>query len=201
MDDLQISPIEPPRTRRRPVLLLTAAALIALLATGFIRWGSPRLEQAGPAVPGAGTTRVDEGAGRERMVVDGRPSAPVTATFGIRNNGRVPVTVHGLDVSRGAGWLQRQHATFRTGAPGSGARPAPAARVTVQPGAEATVEWSLDMTCRPQFMGSGWSLRQLRFRVSRLGLDTVLEMPLDTPVTFTGEVTPPPASGCDAAEI
>jgi hypothetical protein len=72
--------------------------------------------------------------------------------------------------------------------------------VRLGPGDEAIVFWSLDMTCRPPHDPDAYtSISALRFKVSWLGIRTTRDLPLERPITFTGDSTTRVLPGADCA--
>ncbi|AEV81193.1 hypothetical protein ACWT_0180 [Actinoplanes sp. SE50] len=70
-------------------------------------------------------------------------------------------------------------------------------QVTLAPEEEATVQWSLTMTCQPTMAeGSFITIDSLRFRISWLGIATTRDLPLDRPITFTGDNEVPGVPVC-----
>jgi hypothetical protein len=130
------------------------------------------------------------------MVVRGR-HATVTATFSVRNDGRPPFTVHGLDVAEFAGWLSEQQVSFAPGVPGFDEPVAALEQVTVAPEEEATVQWSLTMTGNPVMADDSYTtIDFLRFRVSWPGITTTRDLPLDRTITFTSDNKVPDVPTC-----
>jgi hypothetical protein len=190
--------------RRMPRLRLAVAAVLLLVAVGggaLAWWGSPSLGDGGLIGPGDGMSWADDGVETTRMVVHGRPADTVSATFSISNQGHLPVTVRGLDVSELVGWLQGQRVSFVPGILGFDGAATPRDQVTLGPGEVATVLWSLDMSCWPGLSaGSTMTVDTLRFRVSWLGVGTTRDLPLDRPITFVGDDKPQPAPPADCAD-
>jgi hypothetical protein len=179
-----------PRPRRASRRLTVAIALVVAVAGGIaVWWGQPRLGDGGLVGTGAGMTWANDGIDNTRMIVRGRSVATVSATFSISNDGHLPFTVHGLDVTDMGDWLARQEVTFVPGLPGMDDNaPLPAREVTLRPGTQATVLWSLDLACQPPLSSGGsMSIVALRFRVSLLGIPTTRELPLERPITFVGD--------------
>ena len=144
-------------------------------------------------------SRANDGVTDTRMVVRGVPVATAGATFSIRNDGHVPFTVHGLDVTDMTGWLAQQQVMFVPGIPDFGKAGTPRKRVTLGPEESATVLWSLNMACRPSMAeGSSVTIETLPFRVSWMGVGTTRELPLELPITFVDDGTsqPPPGADC-----
>lgn len=186
-DDVAAKAGPPPRRRR----VVAVALIIALACALVVWWGRPRLGHGGMLALGDGMTWANDGVENTRMLVRGRPVATATAKFSIRNDGHLPFTVHGLDTSQWAGdWLTKQKATFVPGFPGEEKTAAPVGQVTLGPGDEATVLWSLDMHCQPPMSeGQSMGIGALRFRVSWWGISTARELPLEQPITFVGDNT------------
>jgi hypothetical protein len=179
-----------PRLRRTPWRRLMAAAtlFVVLAGAGFVWWGNPRLDEGSLIGPGDGMSWANDGVEDTRMLVRGRTAGTVSARFSIRNDGRLPFTVHGLDRAESGNWLSEQQVTF---GPGFLLDEQPVTRVkqvTLNPGDEAIVFWSLDMPC-PLLMaeGSSMDISTLRFTVSWLGARTIRELPLERPITFLGD--------------
>jgi hypothetical protein len=190
----------PARTVRTR-LAIAAFLLVVVGGGGFVWWGNPQLSEGGSVGPGDGMSWANDGIEDTRMVVRGRPVGTVTATFSIYNDGHLPLTVHGLDVTEMIDWLARQQVTFVRGIPGWGNTAAAQKEVTLGPGEEATIFWSLPMACQPTLgEGSSMSITSLRFRVSWLGIPATREVRLERPVTFvTDDVShPPPGADCDS---
>lgn len=186
------------RAWQRPAIL--AAVLVALACAVFAWWGQPRLGDGSIVAPGPGMAWANDGIENTRMVVRGRPVATAAARFSIRNDGHLAFTVHGLDVADTTGWLSKQHATFAPG-PGEDRNAPGSARVTLDPGDEAAVYWSLDLACRPALPADGFvHIDALRFRLTWLGIPTTREMPLEQPITFVGDDTSRPPPGPDCAD-
>ena len=62
---------------------------------------------------------------------------------------------------------------------------------------EATVPWSLTMTCQPAMAkGSFMTIDVLRFRASWLGITTTRDLPLELPITFTSDNEVPGLPAC-----
>jgi hypothetical protein len=61
--------------------------------------------------------------------------------------------------------------------------------ITLGPGEDAVVLWSIDMSSFPVLAeGGSMEIEALRFEVSWLGLlPATLELPLERPITFLGE--------------
>jgi hypothetical protein len=185
------------RLRPRPRLTIAAAVVaVAALAASFAWWGQPRLGAGGLVGIGTGMTWANDGVENTRMLVRGRPVAPVTATFSISNDGHLPFTVHGLDVS-GLGWLEKQQVTFVPGMVGMAQNSTPVRQVTLRPGTQATVYWSVDLPCQiPLSEGNRTDIDALPFKVSLLGISTVRELPLAQPITFVGDAAGYPGAAC-----
>jgi hypothetical protein len=187
-------------SRRRRTLLRLAVAFVALVGVGcaiFVWWGNPRLGEGSVVGPDAGLTWANDGVEDTRMVVRGEPAA-VHATFSIRNEGRLPFTVHGLDVANMIPWFSKQQVMFVPGIPGFDEAMTPREQVTLDPGDEATVRWSLDMACRTTMSeGDSMSIDFLRFKVTWLGTSTTRELPLERPITFVGDGKPQPPESAD----
>ncbi|MEU4218346.1 hypothetical protein [Actinoplanes sp. NPDC026623] len=191
-----------PPPRRTPRLWPVIAAVLLVAAGGgtFAWWGSPRLAEGGLSGPGKGMSWADDGVETTRMIVRGKPADTVSATFSISNQGHLPITVGGLDLTEMAGWLHGQRVAFVAGYQDFGEVSAPRDRVTLGPGEVATVLWSLDMSCWPGLSeNSTMSVETLRFRVSWLGIGTTRELSLERPITFVGDDRPQPAPPADCA--
>ena len=145
-------------------------------------------------------TWANDGVETTRMLVRGRPVATVTARFSIRNDGHLPFTVHGLDGAELVDWLSRHQATFAPDHPAIDEKVGTLSQITLRPGDEAIVFWSLDMACQPPHAeGSSLEIRALRFRVSWLGIRTTRELPLEKPITFLGDSTTSAGPSADCA--
>jgi hypothetical protein len=144
-------------------------------------------------------TWANDGVEDTRMLVRGRPVATVSARFSIRNDGHLPFTVRGLDVTGfGGNWLTKQKVAF---VPGYDATAAPAEQVTLSPGAEATVLWSLDLRCQPPLLaGSFMHIDFLPFEVSWWGIPATRQVPLPRPITFAGDDISRPLAGPECAD-
>ncbi len=201
MDSMQDSaPAVMGTNRRRTLLRLTVAfvALVGVVCAVFVWWGNPRLGEGSVVGPGAGMSWANDGVEDTRMVVRGGSAATVSATFSIRNDGRLPFTVHGLDTTNMGPWFSKQHVTFMPGIPGFDEAVTPLGQVTLDPGEEATVLWSLDMACRPTMSeGGSTSIDILRFKVTWFGTSTTRELPLERPITFVGDGKPQPPESAD----
>jgi hypothetical protein len=104
--------------------------------------------------------------------------------------------VHGLDVDT-VEWLSHQQVTFVPGVPGLGEPATALQQVTLAPDEEATVQWSLTMTCRPAMAENSFmTIDLLRFRVSWLGIGTTRDLPLPRPITFTSDNEVPGTPAC-----
>lgn len=170
---------------RRRRIVLVCALLVALAVPAAVWWGQPRLAEGSLVAPGAGMTWANDGVEDTRMIVRGRPVATVTATFTIRNNGRLPFTVSGADDT--GNWLTRQQITFIPGFPGDDATATPARQVTVRPGDEATLFWSLDMRCQPPLAeDASMSVEAIPLRVTTWGVPADRDLVLQRPITFAG---------------
>ncbi len=184
------------RTLRR--LAVATVLLVGVVGATFAWWGNPRLGEGSLIGPGDGMSWANDGVENTRMVVRGRPAATVSATFSIRNNGHLPFTVHGLDVADTIPWFEKQQVTFVPGILGFDRTATPVKQVTLSPGDEATVLWSLGMACQPGLSeGNSMSITTLRFRVSWLGIGTTRELPLERPITFVGDNKSQPMPGAD----
>ncbi|GLW35195.1 hypothetical protein [Actinoplanes regularis] len=173
------------------VLLVAAAG-----ATSFAWWGNPRMSEGGLIGPGEGMSWANDGVTNTRMVVRGRHAATVTATFSVRNDGHLPFTLHGLDVDTFE-WLSHQQVTFEPGIPGFNGSATTTKQLTLAPGEEATVHWSLTMTCQPPPSEGGFiTIDFLRFRLSWLGIATTRDLPLKQPITFTSDNEVPGVPPC-----
>ncbi len=114
---------------------------------------------------------------------------------GRRGSAATPVTVRGLDVDT-VGWLSHQQVTFVPG-PGFSRSATALKKVTLAPEEEAAVQWSLTMTCQPTTAeGSFMTIEFLRFRISWLGIATTRDLPLERPITFTGDNEVPGLPAC-----
>jgi hypothetical protein len=138
-------------------------------------------------------TWANDGVDNTRMLVRGRAADTVSARFSIRNDGHRPFAVHGLEVTESENWISQQRVVFGPGYLDD-ENVTPVEQVTLSPGDEAIVFWSLDMPC-PLLMseGSSMDVDALRFEVSCLGARSVRELPLERPITFLGDDTAPPA--------
>ncbi|MFD1374163.1 hypothetical protein [Actinoplanes sichuanensis] len=184
----------------RWLLAIGTVALIAVLASGLVWWGSPRMAEGSVTGPGAGMTWANDGVTDTRLVARGRPVATLTATFSLRNDGRLPFTVHGLDVSDTIAWFKKQQVTFVPGVSGFQDDTTRQTSVTLDPGQETTVLWSLDTACQPTMAENSYmTIDALRFRVSWWGLTTTRDLPLDRPLTFVGDDKPQPLPGAECA--
>lgn len=195
------TPVTDPLRRRtlRRRLAVATVVLVGAVGATFVWWGNPRLGEGGLVGPGDGMSWANDGVEDTRMVVRGRPAATVRATFSIRNDGRLPFTVHGLDVADMIDWFSKQRVTFVPGAQGLDATATPVQRLTLGPGEEATVLWSLDMACQPGMSeGSYMTIDALRFKLRWLGIGATRELPLERPITFVGDdkPQPPPSADC-----
>ncbi|MBO3739521.1 hypothetical protein [Actinoplanes flavus] len=185
-----------PRRPRWKRALTASVLLVAGAAAAIVWWGRPQLGEGGLIAAGDGMTWANDGVANTRMLVKGKPVDTVTATFSIRNSGRLPFTVHGLDAADSDDWLSRQQVTFIAGHPGEDANATPRQQVTLGPGDEATVFWSLDMHCRPPLAeGVRGELDALRFRVSWWGFPASRALELEQPITFVGDDVPAPQPG------
>ncbi len=181
-----------PQQRRAPGRRVAAALLLVALAGAVVGWwGHPRLGEGSLVGVGDGVTWANDGVENTRMLVRGRRVATVSATFSIRNEGHLPFTVHGLDPADSDTWPSaQQQVTFLPGLPRDDERTAPVRQVTLDPGDEATVFWSLDMRCQPPLPeDSSGEMDSLRFRVSWWGIRATRELPLERPITFVGDST------------
>ncbi|MFC7533034.1 hypothetical protein [Actinoplanes sp. GCM10030250] len=141
----------------------------------------------------------NDGVTDTRLVVRGRPVGTLTATFSFRNDGRLPFTVHGLDVSDTIDWFEEQQVKFVPGVSGFQDDTTPLTTVRLTPGQEATVLWSLDTACQPSMAENSFmTIDALRFKVSWLGIETTRELPLERPLTFVGDdqSQPLPSAEC-----
>lgn len=182
-------------SRRRRMWLLAVVAVVLAGAT-FVWWGNPRLGEGSLTGPGDGMSWANDGVEDTRMVVRGGSAATVRATFSVRNDGHLPFTVYGLDVADMIDWFAQQQVMFVPGVLGFDGTEPPRKQVTLSPGEEATVLWSLDMACRPGMSeSSSMSIDTLRFKVRWLGVGTTRELSLDRPITFVGDDQPQPAPG------
>jgi hypothetical protein len=201
MDSMQDSaPAVAGTKRRRPPLRLAVAlvAIVGVVCAVFIWWGKPRLGEGGVVGPGAGMSWANDGVDNTRMVVRSGTAGTVTATFSIRNDGRLPFTVHGLDVANRNAWLSKQQVMFVPGIPGFDEAVTPLEQLTLDPEEQATVLWSLDMACRPTMSeGSFMSINSLPFKVTWFGTSTTRELPLEQPITFVGDGKPEPPESAD----
>ncbi|KHD75685.1 hypothetical protein MB27_20840 [Actinoplanes utahensis] len=185
-----------PRPKRRRRWVIAAVVLVAAAGATFVWWGNPRMGEGSVIGPGEGMSWADDGVTETRMVVRGRHAATVTATFSVRNDGHLPFTLHGLDVDT-VGWLSGQQVTFVPGVPGFGEPATARNQVTLAPGEEASVPWSLTMTCQPTMAKSSFmTIDVLRFRVSWLGIATTRDLPLERPITFTSDNEVPGLPAC-----
>ncbi|WP_188122305.1 hypothetical protein [Actinoplanes lobatus] len=184
---------------RRGLTVLVAAALVLLAGAAVVWWGNPRLAPGSLVSLGNGMTWANDGVKDTRMLVRGRPVATVTATFSIRNDGRLPLTVRGLDLADAEPWLAQQRVTFLPGLSAEDGNATPAREVTLSAGDEARVFWSLDMACLPAMSeGSSREIASLPFQVSWWGFAATRELALDQPITFLGDDIgrPPVPSDC-----
>ncbi|MBB3097870.1 hypothetical protein FHR83_005554 [Actinoplanes campanulatus] len=181
----------------RKLAALVAAALVLLAAV--VWWGRPRLGAGSLVGLGNGMTWANDGVKDARMLIRGRPVDTVTATFSIRNDGRLPFTVRGLDLADAGTWFDRQQVTFLPGLDAEDGNATPAREVTLSAGDEARVFWSLDMACQPAMPEGGTrEITTLPFEVSWWGFTTTRELALDLPITFVGDDIgrPPAPSEC-----
>ncbi|MEU4159756.1 hypothetical protein [Actinoplanes sp. NPDC026670] len=166
------------------------AVLVVLAVSAGAWWGRPRLGEGSLVAPGTGMSWANDGVEDTRMIVRGKPAATVTATFSIRNDGRLPFTVTGADRSDAGVWLSRQQVTFIPGLPVDGPDPTPVRQVTVEPGDEARLVWSLDMRCQPPLAdGAFMSVEAIPLTVSTWGVPASRELVLERPITFAGDTT------------
>lgn len=187
------------RPRRVRLLVSGAVAVIAVIASGFVWWGSPRVAAGSVVGPGSGMSWANDGVTNTRLVARGRPVATLTATFSLRNDGHLPFTVHGLEVSDTIDWFEKQRVTFVPGVSGFQDDTTPLTSVTLAPGQEATVLWSLDTACGPDMAENSFmTIDALRFDVSWLGIESTRELPLEQPLTFVGDgkSSPLPGAAC-----
>jgi hypothetical protein len=169
-------------------MVTAVVVLVALAGAGAVWWGAPRVGAGSVVGPGEGMAWANDGVEDTRMLVRGRPVAAVTATFSIRNEGHLPFTVHGLESVESGDWISDQHVTFGPGVFDAEPNAAPVGQVTLRPGDEATVHWSLDMPCQ-MILGDGDSrdIDALGFQVSWWGISTTRELALQRPITFVGD--------------
>ncbi|WP_433830787.1 hypothetical protein ACQP2E_11775 [Actinoplanes sp. CA-015351] len=174
-------------SRKRLIVVVVVA--VALAAGLGAWWARPRVAEGSLIGAGDGMTWANDGVEDTRMLVRGRQTGPVTATFSIRNDGRLPFSVEGLDVSDEGDWLAQQTVTFVAGLPGDDPTVKPVDRITLGRGEEATVNWSMDMSSA-ESLGEGdiVEIDALRFRLSWLGLPRTGELLLDQPITFVGPI-------------
>ncbi|WP_179277132.1 hypothetical protein [Actinoplanes regularis] len=176
-------------------MIAAVVLVVAAAATSFVWWGNPRMGEGGLIGPGEGMSWANDGVTNTRMVVRGRHAATVTATFSVRNDGHLPFTLHGLDVDTFE-WLSHQQVTFEPGIPGFNGSATAQKQVTLAPEEEATVHWSLTMTCQPPMDGNSFTIEFLRFRISWLGIATTRDLPLEQPITFIGDNEAPSVPAC-----
>jgi hypothetical protein len=149
-------PTEAPRPRRRPWRLTVAVTLLlVLMGAGFVWWAHPRLGEGSSVGIGDGMTWANDGVEDTRVLMRGRPAATVSARFSIRNDGRLPFTVHGLDRAESGNWLSLQQVTFGPALLDDDEQATPVEQVTLNPGDEASVFWSLAMPSSFGVLGSG----------------------------------------------
>jgi hypothetical protein len=190
---------------RRPGWRLGVTAVVVLVAlagavTGVVWWGAPRVGDGSVVGPGDGMTWANDGVEDTRMLVRGRPVATVTATFSIRNEGHLPFTVHGLESVESGDWISDQHVTFGPAVFDTESDATPVRQVTLRPGDEATVFWSLDMPCQLILAeGSFRNIDAFRFQVSWWGISATRELALQRPITVLADdksSTTAPNGGC-----
>ncbi|GAA0448122.1 hypothetical protein Aca07nite_73140 [Actinoplanes capillaceus] len=189
---------QPRRSRRGPAVLV-AAALVLLAGAAVVWWGNPRLAPGGLVSLGNGMTWANDGVSDTRMLVRGRPVDTVTATFSIRNDGRLPFTVRGLDLADAEPWFAQQRVSFLPGLDAEDGNATPAREVTLNAGDEARVFWSLAMACQPAMSERDTrELTTLPFEVRWWGFTATRELALDRPITFVGDDIgrPPVPSDC-----
>ncbi|HWS31642.1 MAG TPA: hypothetical protein VN408_02750, partial [Actinoplanes sp.] len=185
-----------PKPRRRHAVIATAAVLLAAAGATFVWWGNPRMTEGSVTGPGEDMSWANDGFTNTRMVLKGSHPATVTATFSLYNDGNLPFTVHGLDVDT-VEWLSRQQVIFAPGFAGFDNGATPMKEVTIAPGEEATVQWSLTMTCLPSIGEGGFTtIDHLRFDTSWLGIPAVRDLPLDQPITITADQEVPGIPAC-----
>jgi hypothetical protein len=201
MDSMQDSAPAVAGANRQRTLLRLAVALVALVGVVcavFVWWGNPRLGEGGRVSPGAGMSWVNDGVDNTRMLVRSGTAGTINATFSISNDGHLPFTVHGLDFANMNAWLSKQQVMFLPGLPGFDEAVTPLEQVTLNPGEQATVLWSLDMACRPTTSYGGFThIATLPFKVTWLGTSTTRELPLKQPITFVEDGTPQPPESAD----
>ncbi|MBB2940766.1 hypothetical protein FB565_000470 [Actinoplanes lutulentus] len=169
--------------------LLVLAVLAAVLIAGIVAWwGRPQMGEGSVYGSGENMTWADDGVDQTRMVVRDRSHGDPTATFSIRNDGRLPFTVHDLDDSGEDFWFAQQRVAFKPGIDLSDSSMANAdPEITLAPGEEATVLWAIDMTTAPSMAeGDIREIDTFRFTVSWLGIPATRELRLPKPITFVG---------------
>lgn len=201
-DSVPVQAVAAPRRPpwRRRVVAVVLGVAVAVAAVGW--WGHPRLAPGSIVGLGDGMTWANDGVEDTRMLVRGRPVGTVTATFSVHNDGRLPFTVHGVDRSGWAGtWLTEQRVTFERGPSGDDSGATPVGQVTLNPGDQATILWSLDLRCQPPLSaGTVFDIDALPLRVSWWGIPTTRRLALAKPITFAGDDIPRPLPGEECAD-
>ncbi|GAB7039402.1 hypothetical protein JCM9533A_32520 [Catenuloplanes niger JCM 9533] len=178
--------------------MVALVVALAAGAAGFAWLARPRLAEGSMLSPGAGFTWANDGVEDTRMLLRGRPVPVASARFTVRNEGRVPVTLTGLDTSGQLPWTAGQRVTFQPGPAGVAPETPPVDRIEVAPGGEAIVNWSLDLACRPVLTNAHLDITTLPLRVRTLGLSRTYEFPLRYPMTFAAApvADPGPTADC-----
>ncbi len=178
------------RTGRRARRLATLAVL-AIAVTAWIWVGTHPRVVAGSFSGGGDDFRIaDDGIADTRYVLKGDRGAFLTS---IRNEGRVPVTVLGLDTARAGLFMTLggfQPDPFRPGK-GIGDLTLPTQRrVTLGEGEEAGIVLRFKVDpCVFMQAGSYFDTHEVHLRVRQAGITTTQSIPLEPPLTVRGTST------------
>jgi len=199
--DVEDAPAEAPRRGRRINRGWVGLLSVAALAAAWIAVGTnPAVTQGsffGP--PPAGARIATDGVTDTRLVMPGEPGRTYEVPLSLRNAGRVPFTVLGLDGENPLLHGIALHADPYAEGYGSRYWAEGAEQISLGPGDEVGVVVSIGVPECLIYQEGGWAeFDTLPLRVRQLGLTTTQDVETFLPLTLTGTTpdgaTPP--EGC-----
>lgn len=197
--------VAPARRRLRRLLgWLLVALLLAMAVAGQVVARRASLSAGSSFWPRSGLTRVNDGVTDTRYVVQDVPGARFSVYTTVRNNGRVPITILGVDPDGLLGsWVQRARLAPVDERSGRNAFEPQTTSTSVTVGSGEEVALMLDFRiprCLYMEEGSYSDHTVLPLKVRVLGVTRQLSAPLlDLPVTVVGTSPDLPAD-CGPSE-
>ena len=191
------------RVRRRTTRAIGAAALVILVALVAAAWLvvglTPRLGQGSVNFADEEVTEPPPGFdvfGPDEQVVNDPSDGTVDGEWTFRNDGRLPVTLHVAEQSHGSDTtyvvqLRDQHGAV--GEPGTAV-----AGLTVAPGEQFGVSYSIGPHCAEQSPGVAYGTDAVRLRVTTLGISRTLDVGTEFPVVYSTTAGHRPPAGCSS---